>query len=378
MAEAFSFLGNGLIGTLIPFLFILTLIIFFHELGHYLVGRWCKVRITTFSIGFGPELWGFDDRNGTRWRVAAIPLGGYVKFFGDMDAASSPDLDAVDAMSAEDRKVAFPYQKVWKRAAIVAAGPIASFLLGFIIFSGTNLLYGRVVLDPRIASVEPASPAEKAGFLPKDLIVAVDGTPIESFFELQKIVVVSVDTPLTISVERGDQLVDLVATPSLTVRPSSLGPQRMGFLGLVADRSPETVRRVHDGIFGSIYWGAWQVVDVISLSVTYIQQLFVGKASVDQLSGPIGIAKMSGDAAKVSFSALLALAALLSVSVGFLNLLPIPMLDGGHLVLYAYEAIRGKMPSAKVLDVMFRIGFAILIALSIWTIFLDIGRFSGN
>lgn len=378
MAEAFSFLGGGLIGTVIPFLFILTLIIFFHELGHYLVGRWCKVRITTFSIGFGPELWAYEDRHGTRWRVAAIPLGGYVKFFGDMDAASSPDLDAAGALTADERKVAFPFQKVWKRAAIVAAGPIASFLLGFLIFAGTNLLYGRVVLDPRIASVEPASPAEKAGFLPKDLIVAVDGKPIESFFELQKIVVVSVDTPLTITVERGDELIDLVATPSLTVRPSSLGPQRIGFLGLVADRSPDTVRRVHDGVFGSIYWGAWQVIDVISLSLTYIQQLFVGKASVDQLSGPIGIAKMSGDAAKVSFSALLGLAALLSVSVGFLNLLPIPMLDGGHLVLYAYEAVRGRMPSARVLDVMFRIGFVILIAFSIWTLFLDIGRFSGH
>lgn len=378
MTEAFGMLGGGLLGTLIPFLFILTLIVFFHELGHYLVGRWCGVRISTFSIGFGPELWGFDDRHGTRWRVAAIPLGGYVKFFGDMDAASAPDLEVADAMSAEEKKVSFHHQSVAKRAAIVAAGPIASFLLGFLIFAGTNYIYGRGVLEPRISKVEPASPAEKAGLKPGDLIISIDGREIEGFFDLQKIVTVSVDIPLKIVVERGTSLVELVATPALSERPSPLGPQRIGFLGIGADQTPTSYKRHYDGLIGSIYWGGRQVFDVIGMSLTYIERLFAGKASIDQLSGPIGIAKMSGEAAKVSFSAVLALAALLSVSVGFLNLLPIPMLDGGHLALYAYEAVRGRMPSARTLDIAFRIGFVIVMAFSVWTLFLDLARQFGR
>lgn len=374
MNEAFGFLGGGIIGTVLPFLFILTLIVFFHELGHYLVGRWCKVRISTFSIGFGPEIWGFDDKHGTRWRIAAIPLGGYVKFFGDLDAASAPDQGAVSLMSEDDQKVSFHHQKLWKRAAIVAAGPIASFVLGWLIFSGTNYLYGRVILEPRVASVEAGSPADRAGFKAGDLILAVDGHDIEGFFDLQKIVAVNVDVPLIMTVERGNALIDLTATPALSERPSALGPQKIGYLGLVADRSESSVKRQHDGFFASIYWGGKQVYDVIAMTLTYLERLFVGKASVDQLSGPIGIAKMSGEAAKVSFSAVLALAALLSVSVGFLNLLPIPMLDGGHLALYAYEALKGRAPSQRMLDLAFRVGFFLVVAFSIWTLFLDLSR----
>lgn len=375
MNEAAGFLGGGVIGTVVPFLFILTLIVFFHELGHYLVGRWCKVRISTFSIGFGPEIWGFDDKHGTRWRFAAIPLGGYVKFFGDLDAASAPDADAASAMSEDDKKVSFHHQKLWKRAAIVAAGPIASFILGWFIFSGTNYLYGRVILEPRVASVETGSPADKAGFKAGDLIVAVDGRDIEGFFDIQKIVAVSVDVPLLVTVERGGLLVDLTAIPSLTERPSAMGPQKIGYLGLIADRTEKSVKREYDGFLASIYWGGKQVYDVIAMTLTYIERLFAGKASVDQLSGPIGIAKMSGEAAKVSFSAVLALAGLLSVSVGFLNLLPIPMLDGGHLALYAIEAVRGRAPSPRFLDNAFRVGFALVIAFSLWTVFLDVSRY---
>ena len=367
-------LSGGVLGTLIPFVFILTLIVFFHELGHYLVGRWSGVRISTFSIGFGPEIWGFDDRHGTRWRIAAIPLGGYVKFFGDLDGASTPDQDAASVMTEAEKAVSFHHQVLWKRAAIVAAGPIASFLLGFAIFAGTNFLYGRVLIEPRIATVEPASPAEQAGFKAGDLILAVNGKPVESFFDLQKIVAVSVEVPLNFEIERDHNGVEIVATPALTERPSPLGPQRVGFLGIGADRSPNSIKRVQDGLIASIYWGGHQVFDVIGMSLSYMERLFAGKASVDQLSGPIGIAKMSGEAAKVSFSAVLALAALLSVSVGFLNLLPIPMLDGGHLALYAYEAVRGRAPSPKMLDLAFRIGFFIVVAFSIWTIFLDLSR----
>lgn len=375
MNEAAGFLGGGIIGSVIPFLFVLTLIVFFHELGHYLVGRWCKVRISTFSIGFGPEIWGFDDRLGTRWRVAAIPLGGYVKFFGDLDASSAPDQDALVAMSDADKKVSFPHQPLWKRAVIVAAGPIASFILGWLIFSGTNYLYGRVVLEPRVAIVEVGSPAEKAGFQAGDLILSVDGEQIEGFFDLQKIVAVNVDIPLVITVNRKGELVDLTAVPGLAERPSAMGPQKIGYLGLTADRSLNSVKRQFDGLLNSAYWGGKQVYDILAMTLTYLERLFAGKASVDQLSGPIGIAKMSGEAAKVSFSALLALAGLLSVSVGFLNLLPIPMLDGGHLAIYAIEAVRGRAPSPRFLDHAFRIGFAIVIAFSLWTVFLDFSRY---
>src|SRR3954453_22905509 len=207
--------GGGLAGYIIPFLFVLTIVVFFHELGHFLVGRWCGVKVQAFSIGFGPEIVGWNDRHGTRWKLSAIPLGGYVKFVGDMNAASVPDPQGLSHMPAHEQAISFPYQHVAKRAAIVAAGPIANFILAIVIFSGLNYVNGRQMLDPRIEAVEPNSPAQAAGFQPNDVIKSIEGRPIASFADMQRVVSARADETLTFVVIRDGQPVTLQATPML-------------------------------------------------------------------------------------------------------------------------------------------------------------------
>src|SRR5882757_10509893 len=204
-----------LTGYVVPFLFVLTLVVFFHELGHFLIARWAGVRVLVFSIGFGPELFGFNDRHGTRWKVSAIPLGGYVKFFGDDNAASVPDQAAIAAMSDEERRHSFVHQPVGPRAAIVVAGPLANFVLAIVIFSGLLMIYGKPSTSPRVDAIQPESAAAAAGFQPGDLVVAINGRPVESFPDMQQIVSTSAGETLTFEVERGGAHVTLKATPAL-------------------------------------------------------------------------------------------------------------------------------------------------------------------
>src|SRR5271156_6238641 len=193
-------LGGGVVGYLMPFLFVLSLVVFFHELGHFLIARWCGVRILVFSIGFGPELVGFNDRYGTRWKIAAIPLGGYVKFFGDENAASVPDTEHLAAMDDGEKSQSFFFQPVFKRAAIVVAGPMANFLLAIIIFAAIFMLYGKQTMSARVDAVQPDSAAVAAGFQPGDMVVAIDGRAIDNFADMQRIVSESAGEPLDIEV----------------------------------------------------------------------------------------------------------------------------------------------------------------------------------
>ena len=367
-------LATGFIGLIIPFLFIITLIVFFHELGHYLAGRWCGVRITTFSIGFGPELFGVNDKHGTRWRFALIPLGGYVKFLGDLNAASQPDEEGSSRLTPDERAVSFPAQSLWKRAVIVAAGPAASFILAIMIFSATVYTYGRVVIIPRVDAVLAESAAEEGGLKAGDVVLSIDGSNIESFSDLQRVVALSPGVPLALEVDRLGEIVRLEVTPRLKSVPSLLGTQRVGQLGVSVSRDPASIEIKREGLFSSIAWGCIETWRVVDGTVRYLAGLFAGRTTADQLSGPVGIAKMSGEAAKLGFGALLMLAALMSASIGFINLLPIPMLDGGHLAFYLYEAIRGKALNATAMEWSFRVGFGLVVALTLFTLYLDIVR----
>ena len=208
-------LGSGVLGYLIPFLFVLTLVVFFHELGHFLVARRCGVRVLVFSIGFGPELFGFNDRHGTRWKLSAIPLGGYVKFFGDDNAASVPDQAALAAMSEEERRHSFIHQPVGPRAAIVVAGPVANFLLAIVIFAALFMIFGKPSTSPRVDAVQPGSAAEAAGFQAGDMVVTINGRPVESFPDMQQIVSTSAGETLVFEVDRGRTRVTLKAVPAL-------------------------------------------------------------------------------------------------------------------------------------------------------------------
>jgi regulator of sigma E protease len=364
--------GTGLFGWVIPFLFVLAIVVFIHELGHFLVARWCGVKVLTFSIGFGPEIAGFNDRHGTRWKIAAIPLGGYVKFFGDENAASVPDHAAAAAMSPAERRDSFIYKPVAQRAAIVVAGPLANFLLAILIFAAVALIYGKQITTARVDTVQPGSPAAAAGFKPGDLVTRVDGRAIENFLDLQRIVATSAGVTLEIEVERGGVRTILKATPEL--EQDQRFKERVGRLGITRTMNPDDIRTERVGPLSALAIGFEETWRVIESTMTYLYHLVHGRASPDQLGGPIRIAEVAGQVASLGLLAVINLAAFLSVSIGLLNLFPIPLLDGGHLMYYAIEATRGRPLSERAQEVGFRIGLALVLMLMIYTTYNDILR----
>ncbi len=366
-------LGGGLVGYVIPFVFVLSLVVFFHELGHFLVARWCGVRILVFSIGFGPEIIGFNDRYGTRWKISAIPLGGFVKFFGDDNAASVPDAVRVANMNAQERAHSFVFQPVLKRAAIVVAGPLANFVLAVVIFAAVFMLYGKQTMSARVDSVQPDSAAAAAGFKAGDLVVAIDGRPIESFAEMQRIVSASAGETLEITVEREGVRQVLKATPTLKDVKDNFGNvQRVGVLGISRSMAPEDLKLHPVAPPQAIWMSVQETWSVADRTLRYIGGVIAGREAANQLGGPIRIAQMSGQVASFGFVPLIQLAAVLSVSIGLLNLFPIPLLDGGHLLFYLIEGIRGRPLSEKAQEVGFRIGLAIVLMLMIFATFNDI------
>jgi regulator of sigma E protease len=364
--------GGGLVGYIAPFLFVLTIVVFFHELGHFLVARWCGIRVLTFSIGFGPEIVGFYDRYGTRWKISAVPLGGYVKFFGDDNAASVPDHAAAAAMNEAEREVSFVHKPVGPRAAVVAAGPIANLILAIAIFAGVFMIVGKQTTSARVDTVQPASAAQAAGFMPGDLVVAINGEKIDSFAEMQRIVSVSAGEPLNIEVERGGVHVTLKATPQLKELKDNFGnTHRLGVLGISRSMEPGDIKTQKVGPMQAVVMGAQETWFVVDRTLSYIGGIFTGREAADQLGGPIRIAQVSGQVCH-TFPACMHLTAVLSVSIGLLNLFPIPLLDGGHLLFYGIEAIRGRPLSERAQEVGFRIGLAIVVMLMIFATFNDI------
>jgi len=365
---------------IVPFLFVLTIVVFFHELGHFLVARWCGIKVLAFSLGFGPELVGFTDRHGTRWKVSIIPLGGYVKFFGDDNAASVPDTDAIAAMNPDERRVSFFHQPVWARMAVVAAGPIANFILAIVIFATIFMLYGKQDIAPRVGEVIAGSAAETAGFKPGDLVLSINGGAIESFGDMQQIVSLNADEPLDIVVERGGAKVNLRATPALTTDKDRFGNvYRIGRLGIKPPPTPETdIRTTRFGPIGALNEAAKQTWFVVDQTFRYLSRVAVGRASADQVGGVLRIAQMSAEAASMGFSTLMNWAGLISVSIGLLNLFPVPLLDGGHLLFYGIEAARGRPLSERIQEVGFRIGLAIIVMLMIFTVWNDLAHFRAS
>lgn len=369
--------GWATLSYIVPFLFVLTLVIFFHELGHFLVARWTGVKVLAFSIGFGPEIFGFDDRRGTRWRFAAIPLGGYVRFAGDENAGSAPDIATLEGMSPAERRSSFFFAPLPARAAIVSAGPIANFLLAIAIFAGVFMVAGRPVTDAVVDEVEPGSAAAEAGFAPGDLVVDIDGAKISSFGDMQRIVETSADRTLKVTVERGGAPVALQATPRLREISDGFGNKmRIGLLGIKRSTNPQNVRVERYGPLEALGAGAQETWSQVTRTASYLGRMVVGREPTDQIGGPIRIAKTSGDFASLGFAALLSLAAILSVSIGLLNLVPIPMLDGGHLLFYAIEAVRGRPLGPKVQEMGMRIGLALVLALMIFATWNDIVHIS--
>jgi regulator of sigma E protease len=358
---------------LIPFLFVLTIVVFVHELGHFLVARWYGVKVQAFSIGFGREIWGFYDRYGTRWRLAWIPLGGYVKFIDDENGASVPSQDALARLSPQEREGAFQSKPLGQRAAVVAAGPIANFLLSIALFAVIFTTVGISVTAPRVDELVPDGIAEKAGFKAGDLIVSIDGAPIESFNEMQRVVGANADHELAFEVQRGGTLLTIKATPGRREITDRFGnTMRVGVIGVKRTTQPQDWEYKRYGPLEAIWLGVKETHFIVAKTLGYVRDVALGREAADQLGGPIRIAEVSGQVASAGFIPLLNLTAILSVSIGLINLFPIPLLDGGHLLFYALEAVRRRPLSARAQDIGFRIGLTLVLMLMMYATFNDL------
>ncbi|MEA2976908.1 MAG: regulator of sigma protease [Alphaproteobacteria bacterium] len=375
-------LGGGVLGYLIPFLFVLTIVVFFHELGHFVIARLVGIKVLVFSLGFGPELIGFNDRHGTRWKISAVPLGGYVKFFGDENAASVPDATAVATMSETDRRVSFFHKSVGRRAAVVAAGPIANFILAIVIFAGIFMFYGKQTTSARVDAIQPDSAAAAAGFKAGDLVLSIDGRPIQTFADMQRIISANAGQALEVKVDRGGEPLTLKATPELKEIKDSFGnAHRVGVLGISRSMAEDDLKLEPVSPLTALGLGFSETWFVVERTLSYIGGVVTGRESADQLGGPARIMQVSGQVwsggllsggISAASVALMHLTAVLSVSIGLLNLFPIPLLDGGHLLFYTIEVVRGRPLSERAQEYGFRIGLAIVVMLMIFATFNDI------
>ncbi len=366
----FSSLISTPLGYIVPFLGVMTFIVFFHELGHFMVARWCGVKVEAFSIGFGREIFGWHDKHGTRWKIAWLPLGGYVKFAGDENAASMPSAEAAKA----DDDGNFHTKPLWARALIVAAGPVANFILAIVIFAATFMFIGVPVSEPVVDSVMPASAAAEAGIKPGDRIVAIGGEKINSFMDLRRIVSMNAGERLKVTVLRDGRKESFFVTPKVREVPDGLGGKvKVGMLG-VSHNVARDFRYERKGPIEALGLGVQHTWRIITGTVHFLKKLVVGQGDAGQLAGPLTIAQVTSKAASVSFMALVQLAAVLSVSIGFVNLLPIPMLDGGHLLYYLIEAVRGKPLGQSAQELGFKVGLALVLSLMVAATLNDVLR----
>ncbi|MBV9550900.1 MAG: RIP metalloprotease RseP [Alphaproteobacteria bacterium] len=355
------------------FLFYITLVVFVHEMGHFLMARFFDAKVDAFSIGFGPEIFGFNDKRGTRWKLCCIPVGGYVKFAGDADAASTPDPEASRASEAERAQMML-FRPVHQRALVAAAGPFANFLLAIALFFGLFLYSGHTIVTPLTGEVIKASAAEAAGFRAGDLVVRIDGRQIDDFAELQEVVATSGGQKLSFDVLRDGQLRTIPVTPRMVVRQDFLGRALpTPTVGLTLSPKAKVITRHYNPLqaLGAATGRTWEV---ISLSLKGVGQLITGRANLDQLQGPVGIAQITKKVAEFGILPFIGLLAFLSVSIGLINLFPIPLLDGGHLLYYACEAVLGRPLGERVQDVGFRLGLVLVLGLMLLATWNDIAR----
>jgi regulator of sigma E protease len=356
----------------VSFLVLLTVLVFVHELGHYLVARWNGVRVEIFSIGFGPELFGWNDRAGTRWKFSTVPLGGYVKMYGDADPTSMPG-EHLPTMTAAQQAVSFHHKRLGQRAAVVAAGPIANFILAVVILTGIIAIRGEQFLPPEVGQLVSGGAAEAAGVKPGDVIVSIDGDAVESFDGIKRIVEINTGTPLDLVVKRDGQLMPIQVTPKMSTETDRLGfPHQVALLG-IRGKDGE-FRFIHRDPLSAGWYALKQTWTITATTLKGIWQMILGSRSSDDVAGPIGIFQLSGAVAQDGLLPLIYLAAMLSINLGLINLFPIPVLDGGHLLFYAAEAIRGKPLSQRVQEYGFRLGLALVLMLMVFATWKDLMR----
>ncbi len=377
-------------GFILSFVFVFTMIVFVHEMGHFLAARLLGAKVDVFSIGFGKRIFERTDRYGTIWQVSLFPVGGYVKFAGDAGVASAPDSETVARAAVENNGQAgiFHLLSVWRRAIIVAAGPLMNFFFAIVIFAILLMSFGSVSIPARIDSVEPDSPAARAGFMADDLIVRADGRKMKSFADVAAIVSIAADEPVRFVVERNGEPVNLLATPGLIEQTDTLGNTiRIGYLGIRA--STQVIKRERYGPVSAVMAGTGKTWNSIADQLKFMGRLVRGRGSVDMLGGPLRIFAYTGavgtapaadvQSAPISLAMrivnLINLAALLSVAIGLVNLLPVPVLDGGHLLYYAFEALTGKPLSENLQLMGFKVGLALILSLMVFATLNDLRYF---
>jgi len=356
------------------FLFVITVVVFFHELGHFLVARACGVKVDVFSVGFGKEIFGWNDKRGTRWKVSWIPVGGYVKFAGDANAASAPDHAAAARMSQAERDQTLTFKPLWQRAAVAAAGPVANFILAIVLFTGLILYTGHTVLAPIVGDVVKGSAAEAAGIKPGDRVTAINGTRITDFEQMPQIIAVSGGRNLAIDLMRGSEPLSIHVMPREARIRDVLGDMGTTYVIGVRPSPKAPITTEYYSLPSAFVAANVQTWNIMRTTVQGIAQMVRGYASADQFRGPLGIAKMTRQVAAFGFMALLQLVAVLSVSIGLANLFPIPLLDGGHLLYYACEAVLGRPLGERAQDVGFRLGLVLVLGLVLLTTWNDLAR----
>jgi regulator of sigma E protease len=359
----------GIMYNIFFFIIIMSIVVFIHEMGHYLVAKFSGVKIESFSIGFGREIYGFNDKSGTRWKFSWLPLGGYVKMFGDRDPASNPDLLQIQNLSEEEKKHTFFGKPVGIRAAIVAAGPIANFLFAIIVFTTFVLVNGRVVASPIVKEVVENMPAQIAGLRAGDKILTIDGHNIKDFSDIETLISINPGRELLFQIERQADKIQVHITPQKITTQNGLGSNiEVGRIGVVSEMS-----QVKDyNLFEALKFSVEQTYKMCEITLIAIKQILIGERNADQLSGPIRIAKYSGETAKHGIVAIIGFMAMLSINLGLVNLLPIPLLDGGHLALYAIEVLKGSPLNIASQNFLMRIGIIILFGLMLFSTFNDI------
>lgn len=367
-----SFLTLPVLYAVPAFIVVLTVIVFVHEMGHYLVARWNGVAVQTFSLGFGPEVVGFSDRHGTRWRISAVPLGGYVRFVGDMNAASMPDPEAVARLPEDEQARLFVNKNVWRRIAVVAAGPLANVLFTLIVTYALILAYGQYVITPVISDVTAGSVAAQAGLQAGDRVVSVDGFAVRGFEDFQRLISTAPERPVSIVIERDGSDRTIGLTPAAADETDSFGNvHRVGRIGVSRNVESSDVTLYRPSPVEAVGLTVEEIRFIVERTAAFIGDIFVGRGDVEQLGGPVKVAQVSGQVATLGIVPLINLMALLSLNIGIFNLLPVPVLDGGHLLYYIVEAIRGRPLSQRAQEIGYRVGFAIVGSLMIFTLLND-------
>jgi len=359
---------------LIPFLILIMIVVFIHEYGHYYFAKRYGVGITDFSIGFGSEIFGWHDKSGTRWKICWIPLGGYVKFFGDRNVFSQAEQqEVINKYNEEDRNKLFILKPLYQRSLIVAAGPLANYVLAIIIFSIINMFVGKDFTPAVVNEVQVNSPAYEAGIKKNDKIISIDNNKVQSILEVSTFISTSTAEIIEFTVLRNNQEVTLYVKPNLVQSKDSLGNSvKKRMIGIKLSPLNNEFKKQRLGPSKAIYYSIKEVWFVSATSLKYLGNMLIGSADSSQLGGPIRIAKITGQVAEYGVVPFLSIMAYISISLGLINLFPIPMLDGGHLMFYFFEKVLGRPLSQKTQEGLFRIGLFLLFSLMFFVTFNDL------